>query len=213
MFIFFSISELHVRVVVANSLELITISSIVGWLYFTAWSLSFYPQIIVNYRRKSVVGLSFDFVALNIVGYLLYGVFNLGLHSIPSIQVIISNWIVIRTISNVSFEMKTKNVWPLQTIFQDEYFRRFPQGMNPVQMNDIVFAFLAAFATFLTIIQCFIYEVSRICIYHFPGIWVNSSLFYYPSYAERWTANLKVRKSDFVDLFVLHCFKWSFKSN
>jgi hypothetical protein len=41
--------------------------------------------------------------------------------------------------------------------------RRFPTGLNPVQVNDIVFALHAVVATLVTIIQCFLYEVSK-CI-------------------------------------------------
>ncbi len=33
-----------------DTLELI--SYIVGWIYFAAWSISFYPQIIQNFQRK-----------------------------------------------------------------------------------------------------------------------------------------------------------------
>ena len=28
------------------------ISTVIGWLYFAAWSLSFYPQAILNYQTK-----------------------------------------------------------------------------------------------------------------------------------------------------------------
>ena len=38
-------------------------------VYFCAWSISFYPQAILNYRRKSVVGLSLDFQLLNLLGF------------------------------------------------------------------------------------------------------------------------------------------------
>ena len=34
------------------------------------------PQIILNYRRKSIEGLSQDFVLLNIIGFLLYTIYN-----------------------------------------------------------------------------------------------------------------------------------------
>jgi hypothetical protein len=27
-------------------------ADITGWIYFFAWSISFYPQIFLNYRRK-----------------------------------------------------------------------------------------------------------------------------------------------------------------
>ena len=30
----------------------VMISACVGWTYFVTWSISFYPQIIVNYQRK-----------------------------------------------------------------------------------------------------------------------------------------------------------------
>ncbi|KAJ9593817.1 hypothetical protein L9F63_027539, partial [Diploptera punctata] len=102
------------------------ISAVIGWIYFVAWSVFLYPQIYINFKRKSVVGLNFDFLALNVVGFILYGLFNCGLY-----------WI---------------------TEVENEYFRRYPKGLNPVQINDIVFALHATFATTLTITQCFIYE-------------------------------------------------------
>ncbi|KAJ3070488.1 hypothetical protein HDU98_006510 [Podochytrium sp. JEL0797] len=58
-----------------ETLELLSI--IIGWAYFVAWSVSFYPQIILNFRRRSVEGLSVDFVLLNIIGFICYSVFNL----------------------------------------------------------------------------------------------------------------------------------------
>ena len=51
-------------------------SAIIGWGYFACWSMSFWPQTILNWKRKSVVGLSFDFVVLNEVGFLCYALFN-----------------------------------------------------------------------------------------------------------------------------------------
>jgi cystinosin len=40
----------------------------VGWTYFLLWTISFYPQLISNFRRKSVEGLSLDFLAMNVAG-------------------------------------------------------------------------------------------------------------------------------------------------
>ncbi|KAH9197521.1 hypothetical protein AeNC1_000471 [Aphanomyces euteiches] len=54
------------------------LSIFLGWSYFTCWSVSFYPQVLLNHRRKSVVGLSLDFLLLNFVGFLSYTVYNLG---------------------------------------------------------------------------------------------------------------------------------------
>lgn len=120
-------SNLFVRIVVANSSSLILISIIVGWVYFAAWSISFYPQIWYNFKRKSVVGLNFDFLALNLLGHTLYAMFNSSLY-----------WI---------------------TYIEDEYFQRFPRGLNPVALNDVVFSIHASVITALTIVQCFFYEV------------------------------------------------------
>ena len=40
------------RVVSCESSALVVLSAVVGWIYFAAWSVSFYPQIVDNYRRK-----------------------------------------------------------------------------------------------------------------------------------------------------------------
>lgn len=54
-----------------------------GWVYSLAWSLSFYGQIYVNWKLKkyllllsSAVGMSIDFVALNLNGFLFYVIYN-----------------------------------------------------------------------------------------------------------------------------------------
>ncbi|KAK2873487.1 hypothetical protein FQN49_002324 [Arthroderma sp. PD_2] len=52
------------------------ISQGLGWAYFLLWSLSFYPQLIHNYRRRSTDGFSFDFSILNVLGLASYTVFN-----------------------------------------------------------------------------------------------------------------------------------------
>ncbi|CAO1433342.1 unnamed protein product [Diamesa serratosioi] len=119
-------SSLYMRVIVANSRALITISLIVGWIYFAAWSISFYPQLITNFKRKSVVGLNFDFMALNLIGHTLYAIFNVSLYWVPYIE--------------------------------NEYFRRYPQGLNPVELNDVVFSLHASVITAITISQCFFFE-------------------------------------------------------
>ena len=49
--------------------------------------LSLIIQIILNFRRRSVVGLNFDFLAFNITGFLAYSLFNVGLYWIPEVKV------------------------------------------------------------------------------------------------------------------------------
>lgn len=51
-------------------------------------------------------------------------------------------------------------------IEQKEYFDRNPRGLNPVQLNDIFFSIHAVFATTITVIQCYIYEVKLYCFMH-----------------------------------------------
>ena len=52
------------------------LSSIIGYTYFLCWSISFYPQLILNYTRKSTTGLSTDFCILNLVGFGCYTVYT-----------------------------------------------------------------------------------------------------------------------------------------
>lgn len=61
-------------------------SSVMGWVYFSAWSVSFWPQILVNWHRKSVVGLSFDYAALNLLGFSCYSAYNVALFYNPTVR-------------------------------------------------------------------------------------------------------------------------------
>jgi len=53
-----SLSQSFVRVTVMNSYPVEIISIVIGWIYFLAWSVSFYPQIVENIRRKRYISLS-----------------------------------------------------------------------------------------------------------------------------------------------------------
>ncbi|GFS25407.1 cystinosin-like [Elysia marginata] len=109
-----------------NSQALVYVSSTLGWMYFTAWTLSFYPQVIINWRRKSVIGYSFDFVAFNFTGFVAYACFNTGLFWIPEIKA--------------------------------QYYKNHPEGVAPVELNDVFFSLHALVITSVTVIQCIIYE-------------------------------------------------------
>lgn len=52
------------------------LSIVFGWIYFVAWSVSFYGQFIENFRRKSVSGLNFDFEIYNLVGFSGYTIYT-----------------------------------------------------------------------------------------------------------------------------------------
>lgn len=111
---------------VAHSHTISIINQVIGWIYFVAWSVSFYPQVIKNYRRKSVIGLSFDFVALNLTGFVAYSVFNIGLLWVPYIQ--------------------------------EQFLLQHPNGVNPVDTNDVFFSLHAVALTLVVLVQCFLYE-------------------------------------------------------
>jgi len=48
------------------------LSSIIGYTYFIFWCSSFYPQIVMNFQRKSTEGLSIDYSVINFLGYICY---------------------------------------------------------------------------------------------------------------------------------------------
>ncbi|XP_075850334.1 cystinosin isoform X3 [Microcebus murinus] len=116
----------RIRFLVIHSSVVSIINQVIGWIYFVAWSVSFYPQVIKNWRRKSVIGLSFDFVALNLTGFVAYSVFNIGLLWVPYIK--------------------------------EQFLLKYPNGVNPVDSNDVFFSLHAVVLTLIVIVQCCLYE-------------------------------------------------------
>lgn len=62
------------------------LSNFLGWTYFLAWTVSFYPQLLLNYRQQTTEGLSLDFELLNLLGFMFYWCFACSFHTLPSIQ-------------------------------------------------------------------------------------------------------------------------------
>ncbi|KAL5717859.1 hypothetical protein ACHQM5_010817 [Ranunculus cassubicifolius] len=69
-----------------NSFPLEFSYQILGWVAFFSWSFSFYPQVILNFRRKSVVGLNFDFLILNLTKHSSYLIYNAVLFFSSTVQ-------------------------------------------------------------------------------------------------------------------------------
>lgn len=44
------------------------LSALFGWVYTFCWSLSFYPQPLLNFSRKSTSGTTVDFPLINCLG-------------------------------------------------------------------------------------------------------------------------------------------------
>jgi cystinosin len=61
-------------------------SACIGYIYFGAWSISFYPQALTNMRRQSTAGVSVDFLLLNVLGFACYSAYNVALFTSPSLR-------------------------------------------------------------------------------------------------------------------------------
>ncbi|QSS61612.1 hypothetical protein I7I51_03789 [Histoplasma capsulatum] len=62
------------------------LSRLLGWIYAFCWSASFYPQPILNYRRRSTHGLAIDFPATNTLGFICYMIYALAFLYSPLIR-------------------------------------------------------------------------------------------------------------------------------
>ncbi|XP_062010260.1 cystinosin homolog [Rosa rugosa] len=69
-----------------NSTPMEVTYEVLGWIAFVSWSISFYPQVILNFRRKSVVGLNFDFMVLNLTKHSSYLIYNATLYFSSAVQ-------------------------------------------------------------------------------------------------------------------------------
>jgi hypothetical protein len=63
-----------------------SVSAAIGYVYFLSWSVSFYPQVVSNYKRCSTVGLSPDFCVLNVLGFACYAAYNTSFFWSKTIQ-------------------------------------------------------------------------------------------------------------------------------
>ena len=80
------LKDAYIQITVQHSNILDLLGQIIGWIYFFSWSISPYPQVFKNWKKKSVVGLNFDFVALDIVGFGLYSFFNVAFYWVKPVQ-------------------------------------------------------------------------------------------------------------------------------
>ncbi|KAI0442655.1 PQ loop repeat-domain-containing protein [Xylaria telfairii] len=61
-------------------------SALFGWVYTLCWSLSFYPQAFLNFRKKSTGGTTVDFPFLNVLGFACYFIYTCALYWSPLIR-------------------------------------------------------------------------------------------------------------------------------
>ncbi|KAG6012283.1 hypothetical protein E4U54_007624 [Claviceps lovelessii] len=62
------------------------ISGLCGWIYTFCWSASFYPQLVLNFRRKSTSGTTVDFPFINVLGFVAYFFSTLALYYSPLVR-------------------------------------------------------------------------------------------------------------------------------
>ncbi|KAL2160620.1 hypothetical protein VTH06DRAFT_1308 [Thermothelomyces fergusii] len=62
------------------------LSAFFGVMYFAAWSVSFYPQPMLNLRRKSTSGTTVDFPLINTLGFAAYLASNAAFYFSPLIR-------------------------------------------------------------------------------------------------------------------------------
>uniref|UniRef100_A0A8C3QLZ4 Cystinosin, lysosomal cystine transporter n=1 Tax=Cyanoderma ruficeps TaxID=181631 RepID=A0A8C3QLZ4_9PASS len=160
---------------------------VIGWIYFVAWSISFYPQLFENWRRKSVVGLSFDFLALNLTGFIAYSVFNVGLFWIPLIKeeflVSYPSGVNPVAINDVFFSLHAVAL-TLLTIIQCCIYERAGQKVSKVVVGLLALAWIFTFTTlflaaaeemtWLQFLFCFSYiKLAVTLIKYFPQAYMN----------------------------------------
>ena len=64
---------------------LTVLADVVGWGYFFCWTVSFLPQIYENWRRKCVVGFSFDMLGYFLLSYITYLIYNVTVFFKPEL--------------------------------------------------------------------------------------------------------------------------------
>jgi len=62
------------------------LSSILGWIYVLVWNVSSYPQLIKNFRRRSIVGVHLDYLSYNTIGHSFYTLYNFAMYFWPVVQ-------------------------------------------------------------------------------------------------------------------------------
>ncbi|KAI2633914.1 cystinosin [Xylaria nigripes] len=122
------------------------LSILFGWVYTICWSLSFYPQAILNFRRKSTAGTTVDFPFLNALGFASYFIYTCALYWSPVIRYQYglrhNNLTPTVALNDIAFAL---HAWILTVILNTQYFlpsvwgfERAP-GRNPSRFTIAVF--------------------------------------------------------------------------
>ncbi|XP_021722156.1 cystinosin homolog [Chenopodium quinoa] len=131
-----------------HSLQLKVLYEVLGWVAFVAWSISFYPQVILNFRRKSVVGLNFDFVILNLTKHSSYLIYNAVLFFSAAVQAQYrhkygSNQMIPVAANDVAFSSHAVLLTAF-TLFQIFIYERKNQRFSKIAIGIVCIIWLSA---------------------------------------------------------------------
>lgn len=97
-------------------------------------------------------------MALNLTGFVAYSVFNIGLLWVPYIKV--------QPCPPTTASYPPSCSWlgcpsqpSLSLLFQEQFLYKYPNGVNPVDTNDVFFSLHAVILTLVVLVQCCLYEV------------------------------------------------------
>ena len=146
-------------------------SNILGYTYFLSWTLSFYPQIITNYKHpsKAIHGLSLDFIVWNIIGFALYAVYTTSLRCSAVVRKEYADRFG-DGVNTTTTTMTTTGVIMNYLIVDNNTNADDSSGSNSthtaaavpqVKTNDVAFAWHALILTIITFIQI-IYSEKKI---------------------------------------------------
>lgn len=131
------------------------ISSAIGYIYFSCWSVSFYPQMVSNYMRQSTQGLSTDFCGLNVIGFGCYSIYNLCFFCSKAIQDMYKerhggSEITVQS-NDVAFAVHAF-VLSLLTLLQIGYYNGIRAVLPSRIIAWVMFGILSALVTYVTIV-------------------------------------------------------------
>ncbi|KAF5002793.1 hypothetical protein FGRMN_100 [Fusarium graminum] len=117
------------------------LSGLFGWVYFFAWSASFYPQPLLNWRRRSTSGTTIDFPFINVLGECPC----MAWHDMNADHGARVKGFAAYFSSNVAFYYSPE--------IRAQYSARHRGLQSTVQFNDITFALHALFLSIITTSQ------------------------------------------------------------
>lgn len=163
-----------------------SLSSVVGWAYFFCWSISFYPQLITNYKRKSVEGLSFDFLLYNTLGFLCYSTYNCAFYFSQTVKDLYNDdhdGTYPVQLNDVVFSLHAEAI-TLLSVFQAIYYKtessdnsRLALGIVSVQVSSILLVGTLWLTDEVDVLfflyWCSYVKVSITLIKYMPQIYIN----------------------------------------